>query len=407
MAVFSFQKFIISRGLGALCDQFLMFAVPLAILKSTGSTSLSALSFVIEWIPRVLFFPIAGSLLQGKNFKKIFLALDIFRCVALLAACLLIKITGIFGALTALMALMSLCYVLNFVSIESVIPANVPREDYAKAHAKIQTVEQFSQILGPAIAIVIYSHTQVNGILLVSAVLFLLSAINLFTLTISSPASEKIAKPGDIIKSNKAAFSYLFEDKKIIYLCAMTWIVNIIYGVVLAISPAIILKHFRLDSGSLGVMQSIAALASVILFYLIPKVSFRFGVTLVGQCSLLIILLSGLLLGVVDNYYLWVALYALLSAFDGGFSVYIRIMRSTVIPPAILSRVIGVVGMLNLLSIPLGGLAVSLLSEKMALQNIILMAFALSFVLTIVLLFVGRLRFGYKKYFPQVQKEPG
>lgn len=80
-------------------------------------------------------------------------------------------------------------------------------------------------------------------------------------------------------------------------------------------------------------------------------------------------------------------------------------MRSTIIPAAILSRVIGVVGMLNLLSIPVGGLAVSLLSEKTTLQNIILLAFALSFVLTIVLLFVGRLKFGYKKYFPQVPKE--
>ncbi|MDN8539942.1 MFS transporter [Erwinia sp. BC051422] len=405
MGAFNFHKFIISRGLGALCDQFLMFAVPLAILKSTGSTSLSALSFVIEWIPRVLFFPIAGSLLQGKNFKKIFLSLDVFRCAALAAAFLLVNITGIFATLTTLMAIMSLCYVLNFVSIESIIPANVPREEYARVHSRIQTVEQFSQILGPAIAIVIYSHAHVNGILLISAALFLLSAANLLTLFIASPESAGVTKVKDILRSNREAFVYLFEDKKIIYLCTMTWIVNIIYGVVLAISPAVILKHFKLESGALGLMQSVAALASVLLFYLIPRLTLRFSVTLIGQLSLLIILASGLFLGLAGNYYAYVALYALLSAFDGGFSVYIRIMRSTIIPAAILSRVIGVVGMLNLLSIPVGGLAVSLLSEKTTLQNIILLAFALSFVLTIVLLFVGRLKFGYKKYFPQVPKE--
>lgn len=60
--------------------------------------------------------------------------------------------------------------------------------------------------------------------------------------------------------------------------------------------------------------------------------------------------------------------------------------------------------MLNLLSIPVGGMAVSLLSEKTTLQNIILLAFALSLVLTMVLLFVGRLKFGYKNISLRCQK---
>lgn len=208
-------------------------------------------------------------------------------------------------------------------------------------------VEQFSQILGPAIAILIYSQTNINGILLISAGLFLLSAANLFTLTITLPKSEGVTKVREILQANKSAFTYLFEDKKIIYLCTMTWIVNIIYGVILAISPAVIFNYFKQDSSSLGLMQSVAAFASMMLFYLIPKLTLRFSVTLVGQLSLLIILLSGLLLGLASNYSIYVVLYALLSAFDGGVSVYIRIMRSTVIPSAILSRVIGVVGMLK------------------------------------------------------------
>lgn len=53
---FGLKRFVFSRFVGALCDQFLLFAVPLAILKATGSLTLSSLAFVIEWLPRIIFF---------------------------------------------------------------------------------------------------------------------------------------------------------------------------------------------------------------------------------------------------------------------------------------------------------------------------------------------------------------
>lgn len=47
---FGLKRFVFSRFAGSLCDQFLLFAVPLAILKATGSLTFSSLAFVIEWL---------------------------------------------------------------------------------------------------------------------------------------------------------------------------------------------------------------------------------------------------------------------------------------------------------------------------------------------------------------------
>ncbi|MDQ1646464.1 MAG: hypothetical protein QOJ50_2648, partial [Cryptosporangiaceae bacterium] len=55
-------RFVAGRGLAALGDQFLLFAIPLLVLKTTGSASLAGVGFLVEWLPRVLFMPFAGVL---------------------------------------------------------------------------------------------------------------------------------------------------------------------------------------------------------------------------------------------------------------------------------------------------------------------------------------------------------
>lgn len=391
---------MISRGTGALCDQFLMFAVPLTILKFTGSTSLSALSFVIEWIPRVIFFPVAGSLLDGRDLRRTFLALDALRIVLLLATLLTLSLFGPFYSLTALMAVMSVCYVINFVSIESVIPNNIAPEKYAHAHSWVQTVEQLSQVIGPGIAILIFSAASIRGILLACACLFLLSLFNMLGIRIHSAQATAKKRGFSVLKDNLSAIEYLVQDRKILFLSAMTWVVNIVYGVILSITPAVVIKLFHESENAYGIMQTTAALFSVLLFYLVPKVSARLGIGLVGKVSFFVILAGGLLLGVSGGFYLYLLFYALVIGFDGAFSVYIRTMRSSLIPKNILTRVIGMVGMLNLLSIPIGGAVVSALSGSIGLPTIILLCSGTSLLFALMLLLAGRYRLGWPGFFP-------
>ncbi len=391
---------MISRGIGALCDQFLMFAVPLSILKFTGSTSLSALSFVIEWIPRVIFFPIAGSLLDGRDLRVTFLALDALRIVLLLATLLTLSLFGTFYSLTALMAVMSVCYVINFVSIESVIPNNISTEKYAHAHSWVQTVEQLSQVIGPGIAILIFSAASIRGILLACACLFLLSLFNMRGIRIHSAQATAEKRGLSVLKDNLSAIEYLVQDRKILFLSAMTWVVNIVYGVILSITPAVVIKLFHESENAYGIMQTTVALFSVLLFYLVPKIAARLGIGLVGKVSFFVILAGGLLLGVSGGFYLYLLFYALVIGFDGAFSVYIRTMRSSLIPKNILTRVIGMVGMLNLLSIPIGGAVVSALSGSIGLPTIILLCSGTSLLFALLLLLAGRYRLGWPGFFP-------
>jgi hypothetical protein len=71
--------FFIGRFLGSLADQFLLFAVPLMIFKTTGSIAWSGVAFSLEWLPRILSFPIAGAVVDRFGSKPVYLSADIIR----------------------------------------------------------------------------------------------------------------------------------------------------------------------------------------------------------------------------------------------------------------------------------------------------------------------------------------
>lgn len=113
---FGLKRFVFSRFAGSLCDQFLLFAVPLAILKATGSLTFSSLAFVIEWLPRILFFPLSGFLADRIKPRFIFFNVEAGRSVLMVVAFLTLTFhpSATFPVLAVMMALLSVAYVLNF-----------------------------------------------------------------------------------------------------------------------------------------------------------------------------------------------------------------------------------------------------------------------------------------------------
>jgi MFS family permease len=87
---FALKRFVVSRFLGTLSDQFLLFAVPLAIFQSTGSVTYSGLAFVIEWLPRIVFFPLGGFVADRMKPRQLFFGVELGRALVLTLASILI-----------------------------------------------------------------------------------------------------------------------------------------------------------------------------------------------------------------------------------------------------------------------------------------------------------------------------
>jgi hypothetical protein len=399
---FSFVPFMVSRSLGSMCDQFLLFAVPLAVLRATGSARYAAVAFVIEWVPRVLGFPLIGAVVDGLRLKRVFLGLDLARVVLLIVAASTLDVFGTFGTLSVLMACMSVCNVLNFLGMEATIPNNLPPKDYPRAHSVVQGVEQASQIVGPGLAAVLYQAGTMPLVLLACAALFAVSAVNITLLSISDSSAVNSASVRRIVTTTQVAFGVLRQRKEVLYLSGLTWVVNFVYGTALAISAAVVVQHFELGPVDFGGMQSAAAVVALAVFTAIPGMVRRVGVAFLGRLSLIVMIASGFVLGAAPHFLVYAAAYCLLIAFDGSFSVYVRTMRSTVLPKEHLGKVMGIIGAVNLLSIPLAGLLVSVLAGRLPLLSIILVSATISVTMCCAVLLFWRFALGYQSYFPQL-----
>ena len=397
-----FRRFMVSRALGSLCDQFLMFAVPLAILQETRSARLAAIAFVIEWIPRVVGFPVVGALIDGLNLRRTFILLDLGRVVVLLLAAAALHAAGTFATLSALMACMSIGYVTNFLGIEAVIPNNLEPERFPAAHSTVQAVEQGSQVLGPALAALLYQRDGITLVLLVCAGVFALSALNTSTLSFRDSSHANTASIRAAVATNLLAVRTLLEKPSVFYLSGMTWVVNLVFGTTLSVAAAVVVQYFSRSSTTFGLMQSGAAALAIAVFTVVPSLTRRLGVAVVGRFALIAMIGAGFVLGLAPGLWAFVLGYCVLNAFDGVFNVYVRTMRSTILPKEHLGKVMGIIGAINLLSIPLGGLVASALSTTLPLPRVILVSTVLAVVLCFALILVGKLKLGYRDGFPVV-----
>lgn len=398
---FGLKRFVASRFLGALSDQFLLFVVPLAIFKSTGDVKYSGLAFVIEWLPRILFFPLAGFFVDRMKARHLFFGVEFGRALVLVGALALIAAGApSFIVLAGMMAILSIAYVVNFVATEAVLPRNLEADALPKAQSMMQGVDQITMVLGPALAAAVAMWGGLNSILMLGAGQFFLSSLLLLGLNTRSVQSDQKFSLAAVLESNRTALKVLLDNKVLFHLSALTWVVNLIYGAALVVSASVVLKVFSLPEQYFGVLQVSAAITSLVTFAAVPSIAHKYGLSRLGAVSFCAMIGSGLLLALSSRYQVYLIGYVTLMAFDGAFSVYIRTVRSQIIPQQHMGKTTGLIGLMNMCSIPMSAAAVSVLSAYYSPFGIFGMIFAIAAILGTVLVLFGRNVFGYATWLP-------
>jgi hypothetical protein len=252
-----------------------------------------------------------------------------------------------------------------------------------------------TQVLGPALAAGISIYGGVDTLLTLGAVLFAVSALNLLSLKTKPNDHATKLSFAALRQSNLTAFRVLQDNKVLYLLCGLTWVVNLVYGAALVLSAPIVVNVFALPESHFGLLQTVAAFTAIAAFWFVPRTVKRFGLPALGATSFWIMIFSGLVLALSGRYELYLVGYAVLMAFDGVFSVYIRTVRSQIIPQEHMGKTTGFIGLMNMCSIPVSGLAVTLLSPSFDAFQILGILFAGSLVLAIALVMMGKRWFGY------------
>ncbi|ABW12906.1 hypothetical protein Franean1_3504 [Parafrankia sp. EAN1pec] len=140
---------------------------------------------------------------------------------------------------------------------------------------------------------------------------------------------------------------------------AVAFTVNLALGLLLASGPALVqISHGRSGS-ALGVVYLLGGLGSMAVLAVTSRVIDRMGLVAVGVASALLSLAACTALGVAPGFGWFVVLAVTFLTAESVFTVFIRVVRARLVPEAEFGRVVGVIVLLNLASMPLAGLLVA------------------------------------------------
>ncbi|KTC64168.1 MFS transporter [Pseudomonas fluorescens ABAC62] len=368
-----YLAFFISLFLSRLADQILLFIVPLVVFQATNSVSWAGLAFFVESLPRFLAFPLCGALCDKYSPIKILHISQVYRALLCVLA---MALYGLFGGIGWLVVLSALCGVLTTQGImarEVLMPHIFQHYSYTKTLSYSQIADQTGLVLGPLLAALMLQVWSWHWVVLWIAGLFLLADLSMLAWQrFSRMTLEVFEQHQDIwLQPMKVAFGHirnLPELKKIITLAVG---VNLIVGVTLATSAAMVIGQYSAGKDNYAVLQAAGAVTTILILLLLARIELPLRV--LGGVGYTMIATGAFISALSPNLLGYVLGFLLIVGFDKMFNVYMRSIRQRVIPSQDFGKTAGVITLLNNLSQPLAGLLVALLAAPLGTQNVILM----------------------------------
>ena len=358
------SAFYASLFLSRLADQILLFVVPLVVFQITQSVAWSGIAFFVETLPRFLSFPVCGALCDRISPFRLLRISQMLRA----ATCVLGSLaSGLTGNVAWLVAVSAICGVLTtqgLMAREVMLPQVFRgfRTERVLAHAQI--ADQLGMVLGPLLAALALEQWSWVIVLGVTAILFLAAdvAMKLWrsasSVQLIEPALAHPLQGMHWLQPYRTALIHVLHLPGLLKLIVLAAGVNLVIGVTLSTSAAMVTGAFHQSGNDYAVLQTAGAIATVVILLLIAR--FPLPLRALGWVSFSCILLGGLATA-LSRWPLGYAIgFLMVVGFDKMFSVYIRTRRLQVIPAADLGKTTGLIVLLNNVTQPIAGLVVGL-----------------------------------------------
>ncbi|MEU7061722.1 MFS transporter [Streptomyces sp. NPDC046197] len=356
-----FRRIYAPRACEALAYSLATYAMPLVVLATTGSASLTGLAFALEWIPRVAAFGFAGALVDRSGAAIVCFAASLARALVVagagVALALLRPGTAETVTVMALAAVTGALTQFGFIANEAV-GAIVSRRDEGQSH-KVQSVligvDQTATLVGPALGGVLLL-TGPTRMLVCLCVLSCLSAA-LALQTPPTPLRAARQRSGGGLREGWQTLRSLPSLRRLV--AGLAWS-NLTLGLLQSASPVLVEERFGRSAAAVGTLWSVAAAATLLAVTCCRFALNRLGLWGVGVISATVAAAACLAVPQAPSYTRYVALVALFMAADGGLTVVLRTLRALIIPPAAFGATLSLTILLLLLPFPVAGILLAL-----------------------------------------------
>ena len=353
-----FAAFLASLFWSRLADQLLLFLVPLVVFESTQSAAWSGLAFAAEALPRFVSFPVCGVLCDRFSPVSLLHQSQVLRALA----CVMGAAGGAwFGGVGLLVAASAVCGVLTtqgVIAREVILPQAFAEHRFEKRLAYAQTADQVGAVLGPVAAALMLARMAWPAAMAVTAGLFMLADLMLRHWRRHNQATLRPRDAGlGLLGALRTAWAHVAGLPALRRLVVQAAGVNLVVGVTLASSAALVVGRHGQSGADYAVLQAAGAALTVLVLMGIahwPVPAWKLGLAGFGA-----MVLGGLLTGLSSGMAGYAAGYGLVIGFDKMFNIYLRSSRQRVIPAADYGKTVGVMTLLNNLSQPLAGICIA------------------------------------------------
>lgn len=257
---------VIGQIISLFGNAILRFALPLYLLRETGSSALFGMVTACSFAPMVVLSMIGGVLADRVNKRNIMVGLDF--CTAVLILIFYLSL-GKLPTVPLFIAVLMLLYGISGTyqpSVQASIPLLVSSEKLMAGNAVINQVNTLSGLLGPVIGGIMFGMWGIYPILILSIGCFAFSAV--MEIFIHIPHEKRVRESGILtVVGNDLKESYQFvkTEKPIFFsVVFLISIFNLILSSVMIVgTPILITQVLKMSDTMYGFTQGALALGGL------------------------------------------------------------------------------------------------------------------------------------------------
>jgi len=238
------------------------FALVWWLTKLSGSATVLATSTLMAILPGVVLGPLAGTLVDRWNRRKVMLVADTF--VALVSAWLAYLFwtdaMSVWHVYVAMLA-GSLGGAFHWPAMQASTSLMVPEKHLSRVAGLNQTMQGALNIVGPPLGAILLGILPLHGVMGVDVVTALFAISPLFFVTIPQPKkaepteSETAGRPS-FWADLRAGFRYVWEWPGLRAVMALAMVINFVVTPAFSLMPLLVTGHFKGDALQLGWLES-------------------------------------------------------------------------------------------------------------------------------------------------------
>lgn len=373
------------------------FMIGFMILKETGSSFDFAISILVGALPAVLLSPIAGSIADRYDKKKLLIGFDLFSGVFMIFCFYVYPLIN--AKIIFLYASIFTLSVLNTffsMSMESSIPFITSKELLVKINSYRTIVNSAAAILAPILGGILYRVVDIRLFMLINGLSFVFSAFTELFIKFKEKEQDVSSREVSILENIKEAMAFVNKREDVKTLVKIFAIVNFILSGFTILFSVIFITDLGFDSASYGSVQSFIFIGMLVSALLLSRIEKKFSLKstvlilmpILAFCFLLIAMPISTIIGGYSKLFYMIYFSFILFCIGGsvaGLDIPARSYLQETVDENYIGRVAGFISSLTQFAMPFGTVIFGVALDYFKSQYVALMISSILFVYSIYL----------------------